>query len=84
MIINTVLKIIQFLWIFPCIFSYLSTIFSMIPYNNLKLLKYHILKKIVFKIQPERFFNLFLIYGEKFSLVSYKLVSYKKKRVLDV
>ena len=32
-----------------------------------------------FKIQPERFLNLFLIFGEKFSLVSHKLVSYKKK-----
>ena len=51
----------------------------MIPYDTLKILKYCILKKISFKIQPERFLNLFLIFGEKFSLVSYKLVSYKKK-----
>jgi len=36
-------------------------------------------KKVSFKIQPERLFNLFLIFREKFSLVFYKLVSYKKK-----
>ena len=54
-------------------------IFSVIPYYTLKLLKYCILKKVGFKIQPERFLNLFLIFREKFSLVSYKLVSYKKK-----
>ena len=56
-------------------------IFSVIPYYTLKLLKYCILKKVGFKIQPERFLNLFLIFREKFSLVSYKLVSYKKKNV---
>ena len=67
--------------IFSCIFSYLSLIFILIPYNTLKLQKYCILKKIGFKIQPERFLNFFLIFGEKLSLVSYKLVSYKKKRV---
>ena len=38
------------------------------------------LKKNDFKVQPEQFLNLFLIFKEKFSLVSYKLVSYKKKR----
>ena len=53
-------------------------IFSVIPYYTLKLLKYCILKKVGFKIQSERFLNLFLIFKEKFSLISYKLVSHKK------
>ena len=64
---------------FPCIFGYLSMIFSVIPYDTLILLKYCILKRVGFKIQPEQFLNFFLIFGEKFSLVSYKLVSYIKK-----
>ena len=55
-------------------------VFSVIPYNTLKPLKYWILK-VDFKIQPEQFLNLFLIFEEKFSLVSYDLVSLKKKRV---
>ena len=66
---------------FFCIFSCVSMIFSVVSYDTLKLLKYWTLKKVGFKIQPEWFLNLFLIFGEKFSLVSYKLVSYKKKRV---
>ena len=52
-------------------------VFSVIPYNTLKPLKYWILK-VDFKIQPEQFLNLFLIFEEKFSLVSYDLVSLKK------
>ena len=59
-------------------------IFSVIPYNTLKLLKYCIFKKVGFKIQPERFLNLFLIFGEKIRMVSYKLVSYRKKRVVII
>ena len=65
---------------FFCIFRCVSMIFSVVSYDTLKLLKYWTLKKVGFKIQPEWFLNLFLIFGQKFSLVSYKLVSYKKRK----
>ena len=83
MIVYTKLKIIQFKYIDEFFYVFLVIyhwFFSVIYYDTLKLPKYCILKKVGFKIQPERFLNLFLIFGEKSSLVSYKLVSYKKKK----
>ena len=41
-------------------------------------------KKSWFQIQPEQFLNLFLIFREKFSLVSYKLFFYKKKKKCSI